>query len=69
MKAPAITLRLRPAGRGNWSTLVVTFDGRRAQELASQLVGADLLGLRPRARVVVGGAPWRVVEVVENRAA
>jgi len=33
------------------------------------MVGADLLGLRPRARVVVGGAPWRVVEVVENRAA
>lgn len=56
-------LILKPCGRGNWSPLRVTFEGKHAASLGLMLAGLDSLGLRVGQVLQLGGVRWRVCEV------
>lgn len=49
----AVTLTLRPRGRGNWSTLTMQLDGDRAQPLL----------FRVGSTVVLAGVTFRICKV------
>lgn len=49
-----MTLILRPVGRGNWATVVLTVGGRRAPPPLYFALGQ---------RIPLGGSVFRVVEV------
>lgn len=55
-------LIVKPAGRGNWKPLRITFEGKHAQLLGPALAGTAL-GLRPGSTFELAGVRWRVCEV------